>query len=332
MPKRANLFQDVVAIVHEIVNPGATIKRSAMIEHDQTRDRREVDLWMIVQSANGETSVGIEATSRGRKANVEWVEQQIMKHCHVGTDQLVLVSDSGFSGQAQRLAESNDVVTVTPTDIEKGAVRAQIVNRVPTLHPRTLELGIDLFAVVVNVQEMSEPLPVLVEPTVVLRLEDGRSIGSVRGITEQLLDARDGKVIDDAGLLRGGVDRSATTVLQFPAPRAISDSGKEVKMWVDLTRWGKPWPTPVQAILARASYHLRVGEGVVLKHRHIAGVDVAYGESQVFDDTLTFVASALDGVERFTVEVRERSGGQGALREVFNAYPQPLASQPQEDE
>lgn len=327
MPKRTNLFQDVVAIVHEILNPGVDVKRSVMVEHDQIGDPREIDLRMILPSPDGAITVGVEARSHGRKATQEWVEQQKEKHSHLGTTQLVLVSDTGFYEPAERLAKANQILTVTPTDLQEGSVRAQIVGRLPTLYPRTLELGVDLFAVVIDVDDCAEAIPIPVDPTVTLRLEDGRPVGTVRAVTERLMDARNGKVIDDAGLLRGQDSRSATTVLPFPGPRAIDDSGAEVEMWVDLKRWGKPWPSPVRAILARTSYHLSVGDGIALRHRTIAGVDVAYGESKAFDETFSVIASISDGIERFSVEVRNRSGAnQQSLHEMYSAFPQALDS------
>ena len=72
MPRRSNLFQDVVAVVHRLLGAGAEIEESAMLVHRQTGGRREVDVVIRSVVAGQEIVVSVEAAASGRRADVEW--------------------------------------------------------------------------------------------------------------------------------------------------------------------------------------------------------------------------------------------------------------------
>src|SRR4051812_31100159 len=105
VPKRTNLFQDVVTIIHEHLAEGAERTASAMLRNSLTGDLREVDVTLHTITGPGyETTIAIEATAKTRKASVDWVEQMIGKHKNLPTNQVVLVSERGFTKQGRKLA------------------------------------------------------------------------------------------------------------------------------------------------------------------------------------------------------------------------------------
>jgi hypothetical protein len=106
VPKRTNLFQEVIEIIHTHMAGDATVEASAMLCNARTDYEREVDVVVRSSAAGYPIVVSIEAVGRGRKATVEWVEQMLCKHKDLPTNQLVLVSQQGFTEQARKLADA----------------------------------------------------------------------------------------------------------------------------------------------------------------------------------------------------------------------------------
>ncbi|MBL9146573.1 MAG: hypothetical protein JNM99_23025 [Verrucomicrobiaceae bacterium] len=85
-----------------------------------TGTKREVDV--VVQQRTGDitTTWSYECRNRGRKSDVEFVDSMIGKHGRLPTNVLVLVSSSGFSTEARRVADGSGVHLRTYTQIESG--------------------------------------------------------------------------------------------------------------------------------------------------------------------------------------------------------------------
>ena len=80
---------------------------------------REVDVVVEGTFDSEKITISFEVVDRGRPISIEWVEQQIAKHQHLPTNQLVLVSWSGFSKRAVRRveAEGGSVLAATPEPV-----------------------------------------------------------------------------------------------------------------------------------------------------------------------------------------------------------------------
>jgi hypothetical protein len=108
MPKRSNKFQTLIFQIQEHfkVDPEVTVTESKLLTHVVTGERREVDI--VVESlVNGiPITIGFECISHKRKMGCEWVERMLKKHQHLPTNQLILVSESGFYRPALKLVES----------------------------------------------------------------------------------------------------------------------------------------------------------------------------------------------------------------------------------
>lgn len=123
MPKRTNLFQEVVEIIHEHMAGDATVEPSAMLRNKRTG--YEVDVVLRSRSAGYEIVISVEAMGRSRPASVEWVEQMVYKHKDLPTSKLVLVAEKGFSPQARALAEAEGVAALAPEDLRTATPPAK---------------------------------------------------------------------------------------------------------------------------------------------------------------------------------------------------------------
>jgi hypothetical protein len=100
MPKRYNIFQDLMASMHKQLASSCRIAESEMFTDPSSGQAREVDLVIRSSAAGYEIVISIECTDRKRLASVEWVEQMCCKHRDLPTHKLVLVSKSGYTQAA----------------------------------------------------------------------------------------------------------------------------------------------------------------------------------------------------------------------------------------
>ncbi|WP_433678154.1 hypothetical protein [Nocardia sp. CA-119907] len=117
MPKRSNLFQEVMAIVHELINGDeAKVTESKYLPDGFTGQTREVDICIERENPGSDPFIiGIECRDHpGRKQTIEWVEQMFGKH-HLLTHKLILISSSGFTRPALAKAEALKIHTITPS-------------------------------------------------------------------------------------------------------------------------------------------------------------------------------------------------------------------------
>lgn len=189
MPRRTNLFQDVVAIIHRHMAGEAEVEESGLLVNRLTGDPREVDVVIRSQVAGHPVTVAVEATSGRRRANVEWIERMVGKHRNLPTDRLVLVSEGGFSGTARELAEREGAITLSPEDLEGENPTAKIVGRLKSLWPKLLALTPERFRVFVERQDGGVGW-FRAEPDHLLFLEDGTPVATLNGFAHRLIQKR----------------------------------------------------------------------------------------------------------------------------------------------
>lgn len=116
MPKRFTPFQKLVLHIQRQLTSGHEVKESKLLRHHLTGDMREVDVVIRTQVGEHPITISIECMEHGRRAPVTWVEQMAKKHEHLPTNRLVLVSLSGFSQKARRLAAELDIEVYSPDE------------------------------------------------------------------------------------------------------------------------------------------------------------------------------------------------------------------------
>ena len=146
MPKRYNIFQDLMASIHTQLASSFRITESEMFADPSSGQDREVDL--VIRSSVGgyEIVISVECTDRKRPVAVEWVEQMCCKHRDLPTNKLVLVSRSGYTKAAilKGRALGAELLTI---EAAKQVDWAKYVNRYSTL----FLIAVDVVTVVVPV-------------------------------------------------------------------------------------------------------------------------------------------------------------------------------------
>ena len=107
MPRRTNDFQELITLLVQTIGEDRAIP-SAMVRSKVPGVRkREVDIRVQAEVDGLPVYIGIEVSeSKSRRKTVEWVERMYGKHEHLSTSKLVLVSSSGFTKDALKLAAS----------------------------------------------------------------------------------------------------------------------------------------------------------------------------------------------------------------------------------
>jgi hypothetical protein len=117
VPKRTNLFQEVVEILHRHMAGDATVEASAMLPSQSTGAPGEVDVVIRAKQAGHDVIVSVEAMARSRKADRTWVDSMVGKHADLPTSKLVLVSQRGFTEDARAAALARNAVPLAPEDL-----------------------------------------------------------------------------------------------------------------------------------------------------------------------------------------------------------------------
>jgi hypothetical protein len=146
MPKRYNIFQDLIASIHKQLASSCQIAESEMFIDPSSGQAREVDLVVRSRVAGYEVVISVECTDRRRLASVEWVEQMCCKHRDLPTNKLVLVSKSGYTKTALLKGRSLGAELLS-IEAAKRVDWAKYVDR----YSRLFLMAVDILTVVVPV-------------------------------------------------------------------------------------------------------------------------------------------------------------------------------------
>jgi hypothetical protein len=122
MPKQTNDFQQLIAMVVELLEDGAVVEESREFPDPDTGVMREVDVYALIRGkANGrEIAVAVECVDRSRKMDVTWVEGMFGKHSVLQVaDVMLLVSAKGFYHSAEVKAKRFGYKTISPAISKK---------------------------------------------------------------------------------------------------------------------------------------------------------------------------------------------------------------------
>jgi hypothetical protein len=278
MPRRRNLFQDVVAIIHRHMAGEADVEESAMLVNRLTGDAREVDVVIRSEVAGHPVTVAIEATSGTRRANVEWVERMVGKHRNLPTDRLVLVSGGGFTTQARDLAYREGAIALAPEDLEGENPSARIVGRLRSLWPKMLALTPEGFRVFVERPDGGVGW-FRAQPDHLLFLEDGTPVASLNGFAHRLIQKRFPEVAEQLGLNRIAEDLDAWFRLESEGPHGTNDEAR-LPLFVRHEESDPPELHRVTRLVIDGKAHIEVRE-LALRHMRLGDVQFAQGEVEI---------------------------------------------------
>lgn len=305
MPKRTNLFQEIVEIIHRHMAENARVEASALLPSRTTGKLREVDVAIRARHAGYEVIVCVEAVARSRKANREWVDQMVGKHADLPTSKLVLVSEKGFTKDAREAALAQDAVPLAPDDLSGGDPARAVVGGIPSLWPKVISFQPE--TVSVNFAEDAPKQGWERDPPIVATEGDG-VIGDIWDIVKQAYHDHFRELMEQIGManIKENETRSVKLVLAPKEGNALQMGvNGETKTIYLVNANGQGYS--VREIIVKATAKIEVSE-IPLTHGRLGDVEVrfAYGQGKVGDRDALLVASAREGDEEGLLTIRVR--------------------------
>jgi hypothetical protein len=279
MPKRTNEFQKLVFLVKKHAANSATVTESKLLRDNMTGAEREVDICIESVIAGHRVTVCVECRDRGRKADVQWIEEMKAKHERLPTNVLVLVSKSGFTREAILVAKNYGIETVTLSSIDGNAAE-QLIGSAGSLWSKVFTLTPT--KVVIRVASTAS-LPsenVAVFPDNLIYDHKGMEVGTVKQLVESLLN--NGSAMQEFGKLG---DKSY--------------QGFEIRWEPALDTNGRPFCLqmlepyvlrPIEYVRITGSSNFDVSE-FRLQHGILGNVSIAWGTGSLLGKEALIVAS-----------------------------------------
>jgi hypothetical protein len=316
MPRRTNLFQRVVRVLHETIGEDATIEESKMLVDSDTGQDREVDVVITRKIAGHKILVGVEARASKRKADVGWVEGLLRKHATLPTAKLVLVSESGFAESARRKAVANHAVPLAPEDLGSDFETSQIVNKLGSIYPKVISL--DLLDVVATCKSPTGNEEANFEPPAGVHVfceGDGSQFGTITDIAASQFNQRFLEVAErvDLANVTHDLEKDITLTLGGPflADRTSNDGTREAAKLclnphankVNLGLW------PIENIQIKGKMRIEVGE-IPLSHKRIPQISegFSFGEGKVGNTNATFIVNETRGGSKGRMILETKDG------------------------
>ncbi len=276
MPRRTNIFQEVVAIIHEHMAAAATVQESAMLVSRATGFEREVDVVIRSQVAGYELIVSVEATARRRKVDVQWVEGMVGKHADLPTSLLVLVSEAGFTEAARQLAAKKGAVALAPEDLHVQHPDYAVLKALPSLWPKQVTITAQQAQLLVQAPSGKTPMVRDVPVTAMLFLDDRTIVGTLRDVFASWSQAGGwSSLVEHMSAFSEDTDQSF--MIRFDGLAIREDDhekplylGRETNDELDLIDKGQ-----ITGLTT-----IRVGE-IPLRRQRLGDVSFAYGEGKL---------------------------------------------------
>jgi hypothetical protein len=313
VPKRTNLFQEVVEILHRHMAGDATVEASAMLPSQRTGALKEVDVVIRAKQAGHEVIVSVEAMARSRKADRPWVDQMVGKHADVPTGKLVLVSQKGFTKDARAAALASNAVPLAPENLASSNRDRAVLEAVRALWPKVVsftveELGVDFTDDGVPNDGWGE-----IAPTVFV---EGGVLGDLMEVTQRLYSANFTTLVEQIDL----ANRTEDSVEQFTFVVGPIE-GDEIQLEVDgvlktlflLNENGIGYS--LRRIRAVGKGEIKVSGEIPLTQGRLGdwNVNFGYGKGKIDGrDALLVISEPDEGEALLTVRIRPLNAGEAA--------------------
>ncbi|WP_433683373.1 restriction endonuclease [Nocardia sp. CA-119907] len=306
MPKRTNLFQQVVTVIYEHLADGASMESSAELLNRFTGKKREVDVVLRTKAAGHELVIGIEATSRQSKpASVEWVEDMVGKHKNLPTDKVILISESGFTEQARDLAIKEYMVPISPEILGAGDPTFKIVNAVRSLWPKQVNLTPERYRVLVDFPGEGV-IAFLAPDNLDVFAEDG-SFVPLKPIVQALIEGHWPQIIQQIDLVNIEEDFDGFAVIGVGPDWTIKVDGEQHYLYVRYVEGEKTELQRIDGLEITAKAEIRVAE-IAMHHRRLAeiGVSYSYGEGYIGSTPALIVATESSDGSRVSLQLNPK--------------------------
>ena len=310
MPKRTNIFQEVVAIIHEHMAGDAVVQESAELPHRVTGKLREVDVVIRSTVAGHDVIVSVEATAGGRKADTEWVERMIQKHRNLPTSKLVLVSQAGFTEAARKEAEAEHAVPLSPEDLGEGDPAFVVVNALPSLWPKQLTLTPESTSLITRRPDGTRVGVKDLAVTHGLFLANGEAVGVLGDVFQGFCEDNMEAILKHPGLVAIAEDDDQSFVVGGRPLYMVQVDEPEVPLYLWWEESDPPELHEIQAIEFIGKAHVHVTE-MPLHHKRLGEVTYAYGEARLGGQPVLVVVSESGGGGKATIRFRPEGRASG---------------------
>jgi Restriction endonuclease len=305
VPKRTNLFQEVVEILHRHMAGDATVVASEMLPSRSTGALCEVDVVIRAKQAGHEVVVSVEAMARSRKADRTWVDQMVGKHADLETSKLVLVSQRGFTKEARATALARNAVPLAPEDLPSTDREGAVIKAVPALWPKFVAFTVEELSVTFTDDDAPTAGWGEAAPTVFV---DEGTVGSLIEVVEFLYKSRFAELVEQIDL----ANRTTDSVERFTLV-VEPDEGEEIQLRVNdvrktlflLNENGVGYS--LRRITAAGKGDIKVSSKIPLTHGRLGdwNVNFGYGEGKVAGrDALVVASERDDGEGQITMRIR----------------------------
>ena len=279
MPKRSNEFQKLVYLIKKQMAGTGTVTESKLLLDRLTESEREVDICIESLVGGHKLVISIECQDRERPADVSWVEQMKAKHERLPTNALVLVSRSGLTTEALKVAKLSGIETLAFEDLGEQAV-ARIFGPLGTLWAK--ELTLSPTKVVIRVAAVNDlrPEDVATTPDNWIHSIQGDFIATVKEYVEVAFKSV--KVLEMIG--KDATDEHVAFVIEWASP--TDEDGQPLclkKIEPSVLR-------PIEHVRVHGSISCRIIQFHV-KHGKLGEVKVAWGIGTLFGKPSMLVAS-----------------------------------------
>ena len=297
MPRRSNLFQDTVAVVHAHVAGDATTEESAMLRQRTTGELREVDVVLRSKIGSHEVVVSSEARASARKADLPWVESVLGKHADLPTSKLVLVSENGFTRPARRHAEAKGAIAVSPEDLTGDHPGRHIIDELQSLQAE--EVTLELQHMVMTARRPNgQTTRVRVPLNMNVYGADGRYITMINLLFESERAANFAEFHKDVSSPGGKLEANLHPRWNLPGGKVVDEI---------YARWEQVDPPELQLIeevVVLADVAVEDVPTIEMTARQLGDIAYSYGESTIGGERALVVITADETGGRLTVRPR----------------------------
>ncbi len=312
MPARSNAFQRAMFLLRQKLADAETdVTESAFLKDPRTNTPREVDILVGRRVAGTEILIGIECTDLKDPADVGWVEKMHGKHSHLPTHALVLASGSGFTNEAQKIADALNITTVRIGDMDERLTK-KVVGVLRKVYAKASRLTILQVNVTLEAEHDLEEETIVTASDQLVYDENGQEIGPLQPIVVQWLQT------DEVGayLLRDALPAHKFYTIDMRDPVVPGTTRSLYLEKIEPNRLRR-----IKLFEIHGGLTLSLWE-VPLKHATVDGRPVAWGEG-VSDDGSSTVTLLVDETPDDSNVVLHVEGKKTKTKKAKSVQPKP---------
>lgn len=294
MPKRSNDFQHLIFLIKQQLAEDSVVTESKMPVDRVTGSKREVDICIETAIAGHNVILCIECRDHKRINDVTWVEQMKSKHDRLPTNILVLATQSGFTPEAQKVAEAHGIETIVMEKMNEDEAK-DLFGENGALWSKTYELTPAKVKITVYATEnLSSETVVALNDTAVYN-GNGDYLGPVQDLVMFFLET------EAVGQELFNIGKQEHKFFELGWEDPIDGNGKPVY----LHKLDPPLLRQIKLVYVTGTCKINVSD-IKLRHAKMQNLKIAWGKGNVKGKEFMIVASEDEnGVRRVTAKPKQ---------------------------